>query len=105
MIFSLRHDKNSDLPHGVVKIQIYTTFSPCCGENSDYHYIYTVHNYERYTVFTSFYIMANATAAADHANFIPAYSIWVVKLKKEKGKQCRTVMSTLGMKFPIRFGN
>ena len=30
--------------------------------------------------------MANAAAAADHADFIPAYSPQVVHLKKEKGK-------------------
>ena len=30
--------------------------------------------------------MANAAAAADHADFIPTYSPQVVHLKKEKGK-------------------
>ena len=30
--------------------------------------------------------MADAAAAADHADLIPTYSPWVVHLKKEKGK-------------------
>ena len=38
--FSPHRGENSDLHHAVVKIQIYMTFSPCHGKNSDLHNIY-----------------------------------------------------------------
>ena len=42
MTFSPRRGENSDLDHAMVKIQIYMTFTPCHGENSDLHDIYTM---------------------------------------------------------------
>ena len=38
--FTPRSGENPDLHHAVVKIQIYTTFTPRCGKNSDLHHIY-----------------------------------------------------------------
>ena len=39
--FSPHRGEKSDLHHAMVKIQIYMTFSWCHGENSDLHDIYT----------------------------------------------------------------
>ena len=36
--FTPCHGKNSDFHHAVVKIQIFMTFTPYSGKNSDFHY-------------------------------------------------------------------